>query len=128
MPLLGERETAALRSPAGNISTIDGRKTMANPGSHVQRTPVRAELRSTAFSDHTTIPERYSYDGGNVSPPLEWHGIPDDAVELVLLCEDQDAPGGPFTHWVLTGIAPTTIGVRAEASPLPAVAGRNDFG
>ncbi|MEU0503437.1 YbhB/YbcL family Raf kinase inhibitor-like protein [Nocardia sp. NPDC005998] len=101
---------------------------MPNPGSHVQRTPVRAELRSTAFSDHTTIPERYSYDGGNVSPPLEWHGIPDDAAELVLLCEDQDAPGGVFTHWVLTGIAPATTGVGAEAAPPRAVAGRNDFG
>ncbi|WP_433202827.1 YbhB/YbcL family Raf kinase inhibitor-like protein [Nocardia sp. CA-107356] len=101
---------------------------MPNPGSHVQRTPVRAEVRSTAFSDHTTIPDRYSYDGGNVSPPLEWHGIPDGAVELVLLCEDLDAPGGAFTHWVLTGIAPTTTGVGAGASPPKAVAGRNDFG
>ncbi|MFX0579032.1 YbhB/YbcL family Raf kinase inhibitor-like protein [Nocardia nepalensis] len=104
---------------------------MANPASHksdVQRTPLRAELRSAAFSDHTTMPDRYSYDGGNVPPPLEWHGIPEDAAELVLLCEDLDAPGGPFTHWLLTGIAPTATGFRAEASPPRAVAGRNDFG
>ncbi len=94
----------------------------------VQRTPVRAELHSAAFSDHSTIPDRYSYDGGNAAPPLEWSGIPDDAAELVLLCEDEDAPGRPFTHWLLTGIAPTATGIRADAPSPKSVAGPNDFG
>lgn len=104
---------------------------MANPTSQrsdVRRTPARADLHSAAFTDHATIPDRYSYDGGNVAPPLEWSGIPDDAVELVLLCEDEDAPGRPFTHWLMTGIAPNATSVRADAPPPMAVAGPNDFG
>ena len=64
-------------------------------------------LRSTAFADHGEIPQRFSRADGNVSPPLEWSGVPDTAEELLLLCEDPDAPGGPFLHWLVTGIDPT---------------------
>ncbi len=52
------------------------------------------ELRSPAFSDHASVPARYARDGENVSPPLEWSGVPDGAAELALICEDPDAPGG----------------------------------
>jgi Raf kinase inhibitor-like YbhB/YbcL family protein len=85
------------------------------------------ELRSAAFSDHTLIPDRYSYEGGNVSPPLEWGGIPDGTSELVLLCEDPDAPSGTFTHWVVTNISPATTGVAEGALPEGGTAGQNGF-
>ncbi len=39
-------------------------------------------------------------------PPLTWSGVPDEAEELVLLCEDPDAPSGTFVHWLVTGIDP----------------------
>jgi Raf kinase inhibitor-like YbhB/YbcL family protein len=86
------------------------------------------ELRSGAFNHHMPIPHRYSYDGGNVSPPLEWGGIPNGAKELVLLCEDPDAPSGTFTHWVVTNISPSTTGVAEGALPEGGTPGRNDFG
>jgi Raf kinase inhibitor-like YbhB/YbcL family protein len=86
------------------------------------------ELRSTAFNDHTPLPGRFSYDGGNVSPPLQWSGIPDGTEELVLLCEDPDAPRGTFTHWVVTNISPTTTGVAEGALPEGGRLGRNGFG
>ena len=85
-------------------------------------------LRSAAFNDHTIIPDRYSYDGGNASPPLEWSAIPDEARELVLVCDDPDAPAGTFTHWLLTNIAPGTTGVAESGLPDQARPGRNDFG
>jgi Raf kinase inhibitor-like YbhB/YbcL family protein len=90
--------------------------------------PDDIELRSAAFNDHTLIPDGYSYEGGNVSPPLEWSGIPDGTAELVLLCEDPDAPRGTFTHWVVTNIAPSTTGVAEGALPQGATPGRNGFG
>ena len=96
---------------------------MPTAGSHGE-----IELRSAAFNDHTPIPSRYSYDGGNVSPPLEWRGIPDGTEELVLLCEDPDAPRGTFTHWVVTHIAPNASGVAEAALPEGATRGRNGFG
>lgn len=86
------------------------------------------ELRSPAFNDHTLMPDRFSYDGGNASPPLEWGSVPEGTQELVLLCEDPDAPGGVFVHWVVTGIDPRSTGVGEDELPQGASAGRNDFG
>lgn len=85
-------------------------------------------LRSPAFSDHAPIPARYSRDGDNLSPPLEWQGIPEGAVELALLCEDPDAPGGTFVHWVLGAIDPSTPGLGEGERPPGAVEGSNDYG
>lgn len=86
------------------------------------------ELRSSAFSDHTPIPHRHAKDGDNLSPPLSWSGVPDGAVELVLLCEDPDAPVGTFVHWVVTGIDPHSTGVEAGRTPPGGTAATNGFG
>ncbi|MFC4003214.1 YbhB/YbcL family Raf kinase inhibitor-like protein [Prauserella oleivorans] len=86
------------------------------------------ELRSPAFNDGAFIPDRYAKGRENVSPPLEWTHVPDGARELVLLCEDPDAPGGTFVHWVLTGIRPDATGAPEGEPPEGANAGVNDFG
>ncbi|WP_137812340.1 YbhB/YbcL family Raf kinase inhibitor-like protein [Gandjariella thermophila] len=85
-------------------------------------------LRSSAFSDHAVIPDRYSFEGGNTSPPLEWADLPPGTRELALVCEDPDAPGGTFVHWVLAGISPETGGIAEGRPPEGAVVGRNGFG
>jgi phosphatidylethanolamine-binding protein (PEBP) family uncharacterized protein len=56
------------------------------------------ELRSPSFGDHQPIPGRHAKDHDNLSPALEWSGVPQEAVELAVLCEDPDAPCGTFTH------------------------------
>ncbi|MBB5802600.1 Raf kinase inhibitor-like YbhB/YbcL family protein [Saccharothrix ecbatanensis] len=84
--------------------------------------------RSAAFSGHTMIPDRYSYEGGNTSPPLEWSDVPSGTAELALLCEDPDAPSGTFTHWVVTGIPADVTSIEEGAVPPGAVVGRNGFG
>jgi Raf kinase inhibitor-like YbhB/YbcL family protein len=86
------------------------------------------QLRSPAFTDHAPIPSRHSLDGENLSPPLEWSGVPDDAVELALLCEDPDAPGGTFVHWVVAGLDPSLPGLEEGELPPGAVVGTNDYG
>lgn len=86
------------------------------------------ELTSTAFSDHAMIPRRYVLEGGNVSPPLSWSGVPDDAAELVLLCEDPDAPSGTFVHWTVAGIDPRSGGVAAGKPPPGGTQLVNGFG
>ncbi|HEX2132313.1 MAG TPA: YbhB/YbcL family Raf kinase inhibitor-like protein [Actinophytocola sp.] len=119
---MGDPERAA--GPTGTRGTSRGDPSIDEPA-----TPVSGGLmlRSAAFTEHTLIPDRYSYDGGNVSPPLEWSRPPDGTAELVLLCEDPDAPGGTFTHWVLTGIHPETSGVEEGTLPPHTAAGRNGF-
>ncbi|MFF9817287.1 YbhB/YbcL family Raf kinase inhibitor-like protein [Streptomyces sp. NPDC014006] len=75
------------------------------------------ELRSSAFNDHAVIPRRYALEGENVSPPLAWSGVPDGTVELVLLCEDPDAPSGTFVHWVVVGADPGSTGAETGSGP-----------
>jgi phosphatidylethanolamine-binding protein (PEBP) family uncharacterized protein len=83
------------------------------------------ELRSPSFGDHQPIPARHAKDHDNLSPALEWSGVPEEAAELVVLCEDPDAPGGSFTHWVLAGLQPTATGLAegedGYGGPLPPV-------
>jgi Raf kinase inhibitor-like YbhB/YbcL family protein len=84
------------------------------------------ELRSPSFGDHQPIPARHAKDHDNLSPALEWSGVPQEAVELAVLCEDPDAPRGTFTHWVAWNIDPLA-GRLGEGESAPAE-GRNDFG
>lgn len=87
------------------------------------------DVRSNAFPANAAIPARYTCSGADVSPPLSWTGVPPGAKSLALTVIDPDAPGRPFTHWVVFGIAPSTAEIP-EGGPPPsgAAEGRNDFG
>lgn len=89
--------------------------------------PAELTLTSEAFDDGETIPTRYTCDGEEVSPPLEWSGVPDGASELVLLMTDPDAPSGEFVHWVVGGLDPASGGLEEGEVPTDAVEGTNDF-
>jgi hypothetical protein len=66
-------------------------------------------VSSPAFKNGMPIPRQYAQDGVNISPPLQWSGVPSASRELVLVVEDPDAPmPNPIVHWVVFGIAPTT--------------------
>jgi Raf kinase inhibitor-like YbhB/YbcL family protein len=86
------------------------------------------ELRSAAFNDHAYLSDRFAKAGENVSPPLSWSGVPDGATELVLLCEDPDAPTGTFLHWLVTGIDPSSTGCESGQVPSGGTAHTNGFG
>ncbi len=90
-------------------------------------------LTSPAFEAGDTIPAKYTCEGANVSPPLEWGEASDEIESLVLICDDPDAPGGIWSHWVLYDMPPNTTGLEEDIPPeanLPwgGVQGRNDFG
>ncbi|MFO0808940.1 MAG: YbhB/YbcL family Raf kinase inhibitor-like protein [Gemmataceae bacterium] len=57
-------------------------------------------LTSPAFEPGQPIPQRYTADGQNQSPPLEWGDPPAGTKGFALVCEDPDAPKGLFTHWL----------------------------
>lgn len=84
------------------------------------------ELSSSAFGDGEPIPDRYTCDGEDLSPPLAWTVPPEGTVTLALCVDDPDAGRYPFTHWLAWGIAPGE-GALAEGEPAPRE-GRNDFG
>jgi Raf kinase inhibitor-like YbhB/YbcL family protein len=82
-------------------------------------------VSSTAFPDGGDIPRRYTCDGEDVSPPLDFAGVPEAARDLALLIEDPDAPSGLFAHWVAWGIDPGKPALAEGESP--AGTGTNGF-
>jgi len=78
------------------------------------------KIHSDGFSDGTEIPRTYSKEDKDHSPPLHWSGIPVGTKELVLICEDPDAPGGTWDHWLLYKI-PADLTTLPEHLPSDAV-------
>ena len=90
--------------------------------------PPGIELTSSAFRAGATIPAKYTCDGDETSPPLEWPTVPDGTKSLALLMEDPDAPSGTFVHWTVYGI-PVTARRFEEGKPPPGSSqGENSFG
>lgn len=85
------------------------------------------KITSPAFAGYQTIPVQYTCDGANISPPLEFAGVPADARSLALIVDDPDAPMGTWTHWVVFNIPPTVQGTRSGIAP-PGVEGTTSFG
>ena len=52
--------------------------------------PAELRLTSSAFAAGDEIPLRYTCDGGNVSPPLEWSDLPEGTRSLALVLDDPD--------------------------------------
>lgn len=73
-------------------------------------------LTSSAFSDGAMIPKRYTCDGENVSPSLEWDAAPSGTRSFVLLCDDPDAPAGTWHHWAAFDIPPSGRALPEAAS------------
>lgn len=86
------------------------------------------ELRSSAFTEHDLMPDRFSRPDGNVSPPLQWSDPPEGTATLMLLCEDVDAQPAPFLHWLVTDIDPNTTDTPEGAAPEGAREWPNGFG
>jgi len=59
------------------------------------------QLQCPVLLEGNTIPEKYTCDGENISPPLRWQNAPNGTRTYALIVEDPDAPGKVFTHWVL---------------------------
>ena len=86
------------------------------------------KLTSKAFKKEGFIPAPHSYRGGNLSPPLTITDVPADAVSLALICDDPDAPGGTWIHWVVWNLDPKTTEIPKDARPAGAVEGTNSWG
>ena len=89
-------------------------------------------LTSSAFGAGEMIPKQYTCDGKNVSPALSWTDIPEGTKSLALICDDPDAPGGTWVHWVLFNFPAETAGIPEQVPPLRSLEngasqGINDF-
>lgn len=92
-------------------------------------------IRSGAFADGAEIPMRHTCEGEDVSPALQWSGVPAGAKALALVVDDPDAPdpAAPkmtWVHWILYDLPPGTAGLAegvGRALPPGTREGRNDW-
>lgn len=90
------------------------------------------KLASPAYAMGASIPALYTCDGKNISPPLEWQGVPAGTQSFALIVDDPDAPGGTWVHWVLYNLPAHSrqlpAAVKHEDLPAGTLAGLNSWG
>ena len=99
----------------------------------ITHTALAFELESEVFENKGYIPDRYTCDAQDFSPPLSWGGVPENTKSLALICDDPDAPFKIWVHWVVFNILPETKGLKEgiskeELAELSIIEGINDFG
>jgi hypothetical protein len=90
------------------------------------------EIKSSAFGSGEMIPAKYTCDGADFSPPLEWTKAPAGTRSFALICDDPDAPMGTWVHWVIYDIPQSATmlgeGIKREKDlPGGGTQGINDF-
>ena len=86
------------------------------------------KITSSAFEHNAKIPSKYTCDGENVNPPLQFLEVPENAKSLVLIVDDPDAPSKAWVHWVVYNINPQTTEVKENSVPDGGIEGMTDFG
>jgi Raf kinase inhibitor-like YbhB/YbcL family protein len=89
-------------------------------------------LTTTAFADGGGIPKKYTCDGADVSPALNWNDAPAGTQSFALIADDPDAPVGMWTHWIIWNIPAQTMALpegvpKVGESGDGARQGQNDF-
>jgi Raf kinase inhibitor-like YbhB/YbcL family protein len=108
----GTSVTSAAAVTPSPASPTPASPTPASSASQPGESTMAFTLTSTAFTEGGAIPRKFSCDGDNVSPPLNWEGAPDDTASLALIVDDPDASG--FVHWVVFNMTASQSGGLPE--------------
>jgi Raf kinase inhibitor-like YbhB/YbcL family protein len=92
-----------------------------------------ADLASGTFAPQYIL-NGFGCTGQNISPELQWSGVPVGTKSLALQVYDPDAPSGSgFWHWAVYNLPPDSNGLprgagnNATTLPLGAFGGNTDF-
>ncbi len=93
----------------------------------------KVSISAEGFNNGERIPDKFTCEGKDISPPLSWEGVPAETKSIALIMDDPDASGGTFVHWIIYNIEANTRHLP-EAIPLNEVfadgsmQGMTDFG
>ena len=76
--------------------------------------------------DGDAIDPRYTCDGDNIAPGLEWSAAPEGTVEIAVTMRDLQVP--EFAHWTIAGIAPDQTSLDEDTVPIGAYEATNGSG
>src|SRR4030095_8594715 len=94
-------------------------------------------IKSPAFTPNGSMPIKFTCEDDDVSPALEWSGVPESAKSLALIVDDPDAPDPKapkmvYVHWVLYDVPASSRGLAEHVTsaqlPKGTREGKNDFG
>lgn len=86
------------------------------------------KIESSAFTNNTAIPKKYTCDGKNVNPPLSVSAVPKGTKSLAIIVDDPDAPVGLWVHWTVWNISLSTKSISENSVPKGGVEGVTSFG
>ena len=80
---------------------------------------------SESFKNSEFIPRKYTCDGIDISPPLSWDDVPVGTHSFTLICDDPDALGKPWVHWIIFNLPAETraLAENIKAGNKPAEGG-----
>jgi Raf kinase inhibitor-like YbhB/YbcL family protein len=93
---------------AGNAGAEAGPPVLAKDVAHA-RFGGKLLVSSSAFTSGSDLDDRYTQNGDNMSPPLQWTKGPSGTHSYVVLAEDAGVNRhDPVFHWVIYNIPPAT--------------------
>jgi Raf kinase inhibitor-like YbhB/YbcL family protein len=90
-------------------------------------------ISTSAFSNGSSIPQKFTCQGPDVSPQFAWTESPTATKSFAILVDDPDAPVGNWNHWTMWNLPATVHGLPEGVSRDAWLSdgteqGRNDFG
>ena len=86
------------------------------------------KILSKDFTDGGNIPSEFTCDGKNISPHVFWENVPPETKSFALVCDDPDAFGGGWIHWLVHDIPNHIREIEQNSLPAAAKQIENDFG
>lgn len=77
------------------------------------------KLYSQSFVQGKSVPTKFTCEGSDISPDLQWDDVPEGTQSFVVICEDPDAPSprnpraNPWVHWVVYNIPANVRSLKA---------------
>jgi phosphatidylethanolamine-binding protein (PEBP) family uncharacterized protein len=123
-------KSASAATTASTPTTTTATATTAKTGASGKQEPYfgKVRLTSAAFKPGGPIPVKYTCDGANVSPPLEWGPVPHGTAEIFVLAVDLSGSTSDAIQWAVAGISPRAGGIPEGRLPAGAVAGVDSEG
>ena len=138
-------QQAAEGTPSPGTSATGGNEGGAKHGPHItppkgqrEKAPTPAEKAEATVADMTlqspsirseNLTYTYTCDGRDISPALNWSGVPAGTKELILYVMNAAPVGGRlFFDWAVAGLDPASDSIEIGKLPPGAVVGTNSFG
>jgi Raf kinase inhibitor-like YbhB/YbcL family protein len=105
---------------------LAGCRSASSTPTETEESEMNLQVTGPAFSEGEAIPAKYTCDGSDLSPQLDWTSVPQGTQSLALIADDPDAPVGTWVHWVLFDLPPDLVSLPEGASRI-GTQGMNSF-